>query len=873
MRLNSIATIRSMMLQIALMGVVWLGLGAASSAAEPIETGFVSKTFHDEDGAHEYVVWVPAEYDPHRPWPVMLFLHGAGERGSDGLAQTRFGLGPMIKRWGGFPWIVVFPQAEDQRIAIEKTWSPNADDGRRALAILEQVESDYHTDPRHRVLTGWSMGGHGCYLMAARYPEKWTAVAPLAGWADVELAKSLVDVPIWAFHGVADPLVPIEEDAALIAAIEQGGGDPFFTKLPGRGHSIWRSVYAFPELFAWMSNPARLADRADPPPFNPDPAIEMDSNEAQGPFVPELIVRDAVVIRAGPEVFEDVSRIATEQIVKTPFQGTVPGTGTITSVLGIPIQVTTSPIDYHVPVVEVDVRPTARGTLHVRAAVAGAHATIRRTDIRGWLCSAVAGPMTIWLGYRRPLIVEAEVEPYIEDDAFRVRTRNVDLTIPADNWCVSRPGVYSQFLSDQRVSQSLVEGVYSNKTSIEQSLREAIAKALDELSFEMPAVSDDQLLTGLWPMPAYRPRARPIPERLVIDESGMAVVFSLVIAALDPWSNPVPREIEFQLTTRDLEGDIAIEAAQGLLKLLSAQMISAGVAHINVLDVPVPGFKDLADKQVMARAIPAIADLPPEAELRTELYLRQPLMLNESGRPVAACDEHGCYTIFELSVPKLVAVISVRNAPSQPWREWAELEYAIRQSVRLEVGLELKNGREVISKAEGPPRIRVEPHWIGEKPANTQFNEQVAKELLSSRWVDWWDPIHPTAIVIPDLEFRGYSRRLDRLVPGEQGMVAIFEKAETVITNRSTEPLTYQIRHDNDQWSTTLILPPGERHVYRVPRSLGYKSTMNSVTERYEIPPGRDASFKKRDNGRLGLVMEALPKPLREQGQIPGTGW
>lgn len=852
---------------------IWIGLGAALPAAEPIETGFVSKIFQDESGSHRYVVWVPHNYDPDRPWPVMLFLHGAGERGTDGLAQIHYGLGPMIKRWGAFPWIVVFPQAENRRIAIEHTWSPDAPDGRRALEILAEVERDYHTDPHHRVLTGWSMGGHGSYLMAARYPQKWSAVVPVAGWADPSLAPALANVPIWAIHGTSDELVDIEKDATLIEAIRAAGGDPFHTKLPERGHSIWRTVYASANLLKWMSNPAHFADRDEPPPLDPNPTVEMSAKEAAGPFVPAIIVQDAVVVHLGRDVFEDLSHIATTHFAEQPFAGTLPPMATSTSAMGIPVQVSTSALQYHVPVLQVKVEPTPRGTLLVQAAIANARATVGRTHIQGWLCSAVAGPMTIWVGTRRPLIVEAEVEPYITGETFHVRTEDVSLSIAPDNWWVSPPGVYSTLLSDQQVSKSLVQGVYAKKSEIEQSLRQAIAEALNNLSLELPPVSGDQLLTGLWPVPAYRPRARPQPARLEIDEDGMAVAFNLAVAALDPWSPPKPRRIDFQLATDDLpDGGVAIEADQQLLEILSQQLIRSGVAHINVVDVPNSEFADLADRDVLARAIPAVANLPAGAELRTELYLRQPLDLNTAGGTAQSPEQQRDFTVIELKVPELVAVISVRRNPGDRWQDWAELRYSIRQSMRLEVGLELRQGREVISHVTGPPTISVQGHWLGTPPKQSAFNEPIAVSLFRSRWIDWWDPAEPTALVIPDLEFRGYSRRLDRLVTGTEGMVAIFEKPETVITNRSNLLLTYRIRRANGQWSEPLSLPPGEKQSYRTSQPLAYMSDAGATPERYNIPIGREVTFKKRDNGQLGLVLEALPRPLDRQDQIPGTG-
>lgn len=871
---SSASSPRGGMRLLIVLATIWLCLGGQNSAraTEAIQTGFVSKIFQDETGDHRYVVWVPPSYDPDLAWPVMLFLHGAGERGTDGLVQTRYGLGPMISRWGGFPWIVVFPQAEDTRSAIRNVWSPQEADGRRALAILEQVERDYRTDPKHRVLTGWSMGGRGCYLMAAAHPKKWTAVVPVSGWAEPEIVAGLRDVPIWAFHGEDDPLVPVGDHLAAIESLKNSGGAPLWTVLPEREHTIWRSVYASREVFQWMSQPTRgEVGATTSPTIQPIPEIEMSREETLGPFVPEINVENAVVVRLGPNIFENFSQIATEQISKTPFQGVMPGTSRATRAMGMPVQVATSPMWYRVPVTEVEVRPTPRQTFHLRATVANAHITVGRTDIQALLCQAVAGPMTVWLGHRYPLTIEAEVEPYIQDEKFRVKTHWVDASVPNDNWYVTQPSVRSLLMPSARVSQSLVEGVYGSKSTIEDSLESGIQEALDELSFALPEVSDDQLLTGLWPMPAYRPRAKPLLDHLTVNESGMSVVFGLVVAALDPWSKPEPRQIQTEISAEGLpDGDIAIQAAQGLIDLLSEQLISAGVAHINVSDVPRSRFSGLASREVLAQAIPAVADLPPGTEIRTELSLEKPLGLSESKLPRTDCEKGNCFTIFQLEVPELLVRVSVRDRPGEVWRDWAEIQYSVSQLVRLEVGLELDGGREVVSKAERPATIQARPRWVGKAPPNAEFDVAGANAMLLDCWLTWWDPEAPTAIKIPDLQFQKYARRLEGVVPGDNGMVAVFEKLETVITNRSEVALQYRVQDEDGAWSEARFLSPGENHAYRIASGLSYEGLSEGHRERYDIPAGRDVTFKRRSEGQLGLVLEALPEPLQEQKQIPG---
>lgn len=846
---------------------------ASLMAAESVETGFVQKIFRDASGDHKYVVYVPQNYQAQASWPVMLFLHGAGERGTDGVSQSEASLGAMIRQWGAFPWIVVFPQAEDERGPIRSVWAPGSPDGDRALAILEQVEKDYRTDPSHRVLTGWSMGGRGTYQIAAAYPDRWSAVVPIAGWADLELADKLAEVPLWSFHGTDDTLVSFDEDAALIDKIREQGGTPFFTVLPERKHYIWRSVYASPEVFEWMSDPGRFADLTEAPELNPIPEIELSRDEALGPFVPAIEMENAVAIRIGPDMFRDLSDLATEEIAANPLTGSMAGSTTTNPQAGIKFKVQTSNLCYHVPVSNIEVVPTAQGSLRICVSVSNARLTIGRTDLRGLLCRATAGPMHIILGHRQPIPVEIDAVPYAVDDHFRLRARSVRFSIPHGNWYVTKPQVKGFLLPDNVVAESLVEGVFDNKTRIEQEFRQSVAKAVNDLDLTLPEISDDQLLTGLWPVPAYSPRVKPHLDRVEVDEDGLAVVFGMTVASVDPRKPFEKKTIDYELAPEHVgQGDLAIAASQGLLEPLTEQLITAGLAHINVLDVPGDRFAYLADRENLSHAVPALNDLPPTAEIRSELYLRAPLGLAETEEPTQACDLHGCFTLFGMQAPDICFVISVRESKNDRWRDFAEFHFDVTQSIRLELGQELGNGRQVFSQPNEPPEIRTSGRWLTSPPADDTLNLDAATELFRKGWTSWSSEAQPAVMTIPDLTLKGYTRRLDRLEPGPRGMVAVFEEPETVLKNASDEALLYRTKQPRGTWGITLTLPAGEKHVYRVARPLGYESNTGGNYERYDIPPGRDATFKRLQNGRNGLVLDPLPVSPIKQEQFPGTG-
>lgn len=220
-----------------------------------------------------YRLYLPPDYTPARPWPVILFLHGAGERGRDNERQLAVGLAPALRahpeRW---PAIVVFPQAPEDAL-----WMGDA--AAAALAALEATRAECAVDPQRILLTGLSMGGHGSWYLAYRRPELFAAVVPVCGWvsriglsrdaaespvpdADAAahggdpfpaLAARLRGVPTWCFHGTEDTAVPVEETRRAARALQAAGdGRARYTELPGVGHAAWEPAYGSAELAAWL---------------------------------------------------------------------------------------------------------------------------------------------------------------------------------------------------------------------------------------------------------------------------------------------------------------------------------------------------------------------------------------------------------------------------------------------------------------------------------------------------------------------------------------------------------------------------------------------------------------------------------------------
>jgi predicted peptidase len=199
------------------------------------------------------------------PLPVILFLHGAGESGSDGVAQTTVGIGPAIRRDPArFPALVVFPQAS-------RGYGWSGFNLAAAVAALEDVESSYTTDRDRVYVTGISMGGYGTWLLALQQPQRFAAAVPVCGGLDrgsamriaalaagsieslhARAARRIAHVPQWVFHGDADNIIPVEESQVMVAALREAGAKVRYTEYPRVRHNSWDPAYAEPELLPWL---------------------------------------------------------------------------------------------------------------------------------------------------------------------------------------------------------------------------------------------------------------------------------------------------------------------------------------------------------------------------------------------------------------------------------------------------------------------------------------------------------------------------------------------------------------------------------------------------------------------------------------------
>jgi len=190
----------------------------------------------------QYLLALPEGYDSQEEWPLLLFLHGAGERGDDLNKVTIHGPPKQIKLGQKLPFIVVSPQCpSDQR------WDAIALD-----ALVDDIAKTHKVDTDRMYVTGLSMGGFGTWALAGRSPHKYAAIAPICGGAETWWSKEIKHLPCWVFHGAKDYTVPLRRSEEMVEALKKQGSEPKFTVYPDAGHDSWTASYDNPELYEWM---------------------------------------------------------------------------------------------------------------------------------------------------------------------------------------------------------------------------------------------------------------------------------------------------------------------------------------------------------------------------------------------------------------------------------------------------------------------------------------------------------------------------------------------------------------------------------------------------------------------------------------------
>jgi lysophospholipase L1-like esterase/poly(3-hydroxybutyrate) depolymerase len=210
-----------------------------------------------------YRLLTPKDYDPAQKYPLVFFLHGAGERGADNVAQLKHGASLFLKpeMRDQFPCFVFAPQCPPNQRWVDMRWEGNSGTQPKetstpmqlSLDVIDTLPAEFSIDPQRLYVTGLSMGGYGTWDCITRFPGRFAAAVPICGGGDERsVTADVAKTPVWAFHSSDDPTVNVVRTRHMIGALLAAGGHPHYFEYWGLGHDSWDRAYAEPELLPWM---------------------------------------------------------------------------------------------------------------------------------------------------------------------------------------------------------------------------------------------------------------------------------------------------------------------------------------------------------------------------------------------------------------------------------------------------------------------------------------------------------------------------------------------------------------------------------------------------------------------------------------------
>lgn len=856
---------------LAVLSVLALVAGSPAQAADELPQGFHERVLKEDGEKHEYVVFVPNDYTPDRRWPLILFLHGAGERGDDNRLQLQVGLGPFVKeRAETFPYIVVFPQADKEGRRVTDWYADNPD-GQRALQILEAVENEYNVNPDRRILTGWSMGGYGTWSLAAATPDKWAGIVPISGGGKTDWAEKLTDVPVWAFHGAEDKIVPVKESRAMVEAVREAGGDPRYSEIPDAGHDIWKIVYGGEAFYAWIANPGSREASTAALKVRPGerPAVEADVDQ---PFKPALEIPRAVYVRLGNDMLNALSYSVPDRVPQDVLSGWLDDIYDSTVAEGRTFNVTFSSISYDGELDRVKIRAVRDGRLRVQLGLRDLTISMGRTYVTGESRSAVAGPMHIVIGSDHPAWLSIDVAPYVRERRLRLRLLNTNFDIAGDNWYVTSPaGVSTEGLgmTEEKVSNGLVSGLYGSQGRIEREVESVVPSMIGRLEENLEIGETTDLAKSFWPLPVYKPRVRLWPQEVVTDDKGVSVVLGMTAAAIDPANAPsTPRRVDpvgapaQEVPQSDkLQAGLSAEA----LRPLSTLLIEAGVARVHVRDIPNEAFAAFADREAMEKVIPDLKRYGEDLEIWAELILESPLGVQKAPEtpesPELEVTDGGNSQKLEFSVSRAVISVAVRTGGDGEWKPCAEFDLQVSQNAEIALVRPAYEKRALQMSWFGEPQLDASGRFAPDyRPQDPRLDTKTFKTMFRKAWGDYTHKGPISEVAVEDIDFGSSELRVSRLGWSSPYLYAVFDNPGVKITNSSDQPLVYETKGPYSGWGGPYELQPGKSHEFDIPYALVYRQVSPGGRQVFTLPVGSHSEFREpRDGGAPQLFKAREP--------------
>jgi len=831
---------------------------ARNAPADEIKTGFQERVFRDEAGEHKYMLFIPATYTAERKWPVILYLHGSSARGTDNKLPLVGGLAPQVRaREASFPFIVVFPQCEDRDTRLLDGWLASTADGRRALKILDAVESELSVDPQHEILTGWSMGGVGAYSLAALSPSRWSALVVVAGSGDASTAADLKTIPIWAFHGTRDFTVPFEEGQRMLSAVKEAGGRAWFTELTKVRHNIAHVVYGEDSLYEWMLDPG-----TEPRPESIVRNTQRAPNESEmghdfvHAFVPAVEIPQALYLRMDKEAIESLAYALPDMVPEGALAGFGPDVHQSRRAFLTRFNITLSGINYRGTLERVAVTPQNDGWVTIALGLRNMTMEVGSTQINGRMVSATAGPMQIVIGHQAPAWLRMRVRPYVEGRRLRIEPGNAQFEIADDNWYVTTPQVVTRGIPIMRrrvsnqISSSIVQGTYGRKGEIEAQVVQNAPALVQKLQELLDQNLGKTRALGSWPMPAYQPPFQVWADRLKVDESGLALTLGITVGrpALDNSVEPVRRverpPVNFDEMPKQKGMQIGISGA--FLEGFTSVVVNAGVAMADALDLHAPEFHQLSDPRLLVEAIPDLARYGDRLQVRTRIRALEPMLF--SAAPASANGDSSTPVppgAVQLRMPHLRISVDIKTSPEQAaWERCAQFDMQLAQRFDLQIQKPDFEKRVIHLSRPQEAEISVTGQFAGDyMPSDMTLHSDRITDLFRNAWRASERMELLQEISASDLAVGTAKLRAAEVKWCEPFLLRRYVPARTRITNRGVESFTYSVKGPFTEWGGPYTLAPGKSHDFAVPYRLTVRPAAPVGLESYTLQMGTDFVF------------------------------
>lgn len=832
----------------------------ASASAQSTGTGFLTREVRDADGAaHKYTLFVPRGYTADKAWPTVVFLHGAGERGTDTRLPLVYGLAPYLRAVESeYPFLAVFPQVEDSQGPIKTSWYSGGESAKRMLAVMEDVSKTHKVDDKRLVLTGWSMGGYGVWELGAAMPEKWSALVPMAAGGPAgrltQTATALKDKPIWAFHGARDTAVPVSESREMIATLRDAGGTPRYTEYKDADHEVWIQAFGDKRLFAWMLDPSSA-------PEGDAPLVPMPTSRGQAvvtipeaAFTPVLDVPNALYARVGNDLIARFGAQLPSYVSPTALSGGLPNVNQSTSVQGIDFSISFQSISYTARLAGAELRAVGNNRLSVALGVADGRITIGGTSIvsSNGRKSAQAGPIGISIGQRGPVWLRFDLTPSVQGRSIRLSASGVSFSIPYDNYAVSSPaGVSTQglFMDAGTVSSSLVNGLYGQRGEIERQVQSIVPAIVAEMERQLNGYlgQGEKLAASAWPLPVYQPTLKTWPSDVAVDSEGVTLCLGITAGAINP-----AKKLQWVIVPPASRGAIDAPRTQGLsvglapqvIKPLSQLMIVSEVSRIHVQDTPTKTLPRFVDRAAMEELFPDLKRYGPELDIQTEMVIADAIE--------AEADKETGGLVFNLS--KIQLQSRIRPDRASEWRDFAVFDIGIRQQVEPRLAMPSFTRREFRLDWSMPARFDVNTRFAeGYTPEDKTISVDKVNERVAAGWREFTSGNGESGgKPVSDVTIADGPLRMSAATWTNPFISVAFGPVGVRLTNSAAGEVTYRTRATGTPWSDDWKLESGKSHQFPIGAPLTIRVRSGESEFERTLPVGSHSEFLE-FGGKLDL--------------------